>query len=339
MMRLAYPIYLLFLLVIPYLVWRYSRRRDSSTIRYSDIGRVKKVFALRNNRRPITHHIRHLLFLSRILVLTLFVLALARPQAELLTSEVYTEGVDIMLTLDVSGSMRLIDLDMQDKRTRMDVTKEAVSRFVDGRRNDRIGMLIFATDTFLQCPLTVDYGIIKNFLQDLHIGMIPENSTAIGNALASSLNRLRHTEAKSKVIILITDGANNAGQIDPLTAADLAQALGVKIYTIGVGGTGVPYMMQETIFGQRLVPYEQAERIDETSLQQIADRTGGQYFRASSVAGFRQVFNSIDELEKTKVISEGHRQFRELFPYFLLPALILLLIEVVLSQTRFRKLP
>ena len=232
------------------------------------------------------------------MILTLFILALARPQAELLTSEIYTEGVDIMLVIDVSGSMELIDLDTQLNRTRLEVTKEAVNTFVDGRKNDRIGMLVFATESYLQSPLTVDYGIIKNFLRDIYVGMVPENSTAIGNAIASSLNRLRHTEAKSKVIILITDGANNAGQIDPFTAADMANALGVKIYTIGVGGTGVPYMMKsDPFFGKQLVRYTNAERIDEASLTKIAQTTKGRFFRAADTQSFKEVFEEIDELE------------------------------------------
>jgi len=338
-MRFAYPVYLLLLLIIPWLTWRYISARSNAPIRYSDISRIKKTFGHRKGKTPFTHKARHFLYAIRLIILTLFILAIARPQAEITTSEIYTEGVDIMLVLDVSGSMELIDLDVQNERTRMDVTKQAVNTFIEGRRNDRIGMTIFATDAFLQCPLTVDYSIVKNFLDDIEVGMIPETSTAIGNAIASGLNRLRHTEAKSKVMVLITDGANNAGQIDPFTAAEMAEALDVKIYTIGVGGFDVPYIMADDVFGRRLRPYPEAERIDEESLTQIAQTTGGQYFRAANTSGFIDIFEQIDELEKTKIETQGLRQFEELFGWFLYPALALLFIELILSQTRFRKLP
>lgn len=339
-MRFAYPIYLLLLLVIPFLVWRSMRRGGGAPLIYSDIGRIKKIFGAEGTRLPFSHKMRSALASIRLLVLTLFILALARPQSELISSEIYTEGIDIMLCVDVSNSMVLIDLDVQKRRTRLDVTKEVVKSFIEGRHNDRIGMTVFATDAFLQCPLTVDYGIVQNFLDDIKFEMIPANSTAIGNAIASSLNRLRYTESKSKVIILITDGANNAGEIDPLTAADMARALGVKVYTIGVGGLGIPYILQNHfLFGQQLTPVPQAERIDENTLRKIADTTKGQYFRATDTEKFKAIFKEIDELEKTKIQTQGSRRFHELFYYFLIPGLALLLLEVVLSQTRFRKLP
>ncbi len=338
-MRLAYPVFLVFLLIAPVLFWRYMHKRFAAPLVYSDISRIKKIFNVSTMRIPWTHKVRDLLFVIRLAALSLFILALARPQAELITSDIYTEGVDIMLTVDISGSMNFIDLDVNKQRTRLEVTKEAVKAFVDGRKNDRIGMMVFASDAFLQCPLTVDYGIVKNFLDETHIGLIPEQSTAIGVAIASSLNRLRHTEAKSKVIILLTDGANNTGQIDPFTAADMARALDIKIYTIGVGGRGAPYILQNDIFGKRLVQYPNAERVDEDSLRKIANTTSGKYFRATNADGLKEIFKEIDSLEKTEIISEGHRQFRELFAYLLVPALLLLLFEVLLSQTRFRKLP
>lgn len=339
-MRFAYQGFLLLLLIIPYIVWRYTHRQGKAPLVYSDIGRIKKMFGVTDARPPLTHRLRHVLFGMRIVVLALFILALARPQAELLSSEVYTEGIDIMLTLDVSNSMMLIDLDVQQQRTRLDVTREVVQTFIEGRKNDRIGMLVFATDSYLQCPLTVDYGIVKNFLNEVKIDMIPGNSTAIGNAIASSLNRLRHTEAISKVIILITDGSNNAGQFDPLTAAEMAKALGVKIYTIGVGGRGVPYIKERhPLFGEFMRQVPEAERIDEQTLSKIAEITNGKYFRALDIQRFKDIFKEIDELEKTKIQSEGNRRYHELFHYFLIPALLLLFIEVALSNTRFRKLP
>ncbi|MGC9519087.1 MAG: vWA domain-containing protein [Desulfuromonadaceae bacterium] len=339
-MRFAYPIYLWLLFVIPFLAWRFMRRGGGAPLIYSDITRIKKIFGASNARAPLSHKVRRTLAALRLLVLALFILALARPQAELVSSEIYTEGIDIMLCVDVSNSMALIDLDLQNRRTRLDVTKEVVKSFVEGRSNDRIGMTVFATDAFLQCPLTVDYGIVQNFLNEIKIDMIPGNSTAIGNAIASSLNRLRYTDSKSKVIILITDGANNSGEFDPLTAAEMADALGVKIYTIGVGGLGIPYILQNNfLFGQQLTPVPQAERIDESTLKQIAETSNGQYFRATDTQKFREIFQQIDQLEKSKIQTQGSRRFRELFHYFLIPALVILLVEVILSQTRFRKLP
>lgn len=287
-MRFADPIFLLFLLVLPILLWRWLRWQGASApILFSDISRVKKVFGIGESRRPRIYFARHLLFLTRLAAVALFILAMARPQAELYSSEVYTEGVDIILTVDVSGSMNLIDPEVHDQRTRMEVTREAIEKFIAGRQYDRIGLVVFATDAYLQCPLTADYGIIQNFIKDIHIGMIPETSTAIGNALASSINRLRDSEAESKVIILLTDGANNAGQIDPLTAAQLAQALGIKIYTIGIGGRGAPYVMIETLFGRQLRPYPDAERIDEENLQAIAEIANGRFYHAANVEGFQ----------------------------------------------------
>ncbi len=338
MIRFAYVGVLFLLLIVPLLLLRYMKGGGAAPLVYSDISRVKSAMNLARRGGRLVWA-RRGLFGLRLAALALIILALARPQSELVTSQVYSEGVDIMMTLDISGSMNLIDLDVQNRRTRMQVTQEAVKTFVGGRRNDRIGMTVFATDAFLQCPLTIDYAIVNNFIDQIFIGMVPEKSTAIGNALASSLNRLRYSEAKSKVIVLITDGANNDGQIDPFTAAELAQTLGVKIYTIGVGGLGAPYVMVETILGRQLRPYPEAERIDEESLRKIAALTNGQYFRAVDTERFKEIFDEIDQLEKTEIVSEAHRRFEERFPYFLVPGLVLLFIEVVLSQTRYRKLP
>jgi Ca-activated chloride channel family protein len=198
-------------------------------------------------------------------------------------------------------------------------------------------MVVYAVNAYTQCPLTVDYGILKNFLKQVEIGMVDPNRTAIGMALANCVNRLRGSAAKSKVIILLSDGENNSGQIDPITAAELAKAVGVKVYTIGIGGYGTGYVRRQDLFGPRLVP--QQVSMDEVTLRQIAEMTGGKYYRATDRTSFEDIFKEIDSLEKTKIESRGHRRFRELFAYFVVPALIILLTEVVLSNTRFRKLP
>ncbi len=338
-MRFAYPIYLLLLLFLPYLWWRYTRiGLGTGPLIYSDVRRIKQAFGVGGRTHvPFSHRARKLLFLVRLIVLALLIAALARPQAELVSTDVETEGVDIVLAIDISGSMEVIDLDQQGEKTRLEVTKDVVQDFIDGRTSDRIGMVVYAANAYTQCPLTVDYGILKNFLTQTQIGDVNPDRTAIGLALASCVNRLRNSNAKSRVIILLSDGENNAGEIDPITSAELARAVGVKVYTIGIGGYGTGYVKRRILSETRYVP--QRVSMDEATLRQIADITGGRYFRATDRASFEEIFNEIDKLEKTKIEMKGHRRFRELFMYLVVPAMFLLLIEVVLSNTRFRKLP
>lgn len=338
-MRFAYPLYLLLLLLIPYLWWRYKHGRiGAGPLIYSDVRRIKQAFGVRDEyRTPFSHRVRELLFIARLVVLSLLIIALARPQAELLSRDVETEGVDIVLAIDVSGSMEIIDLDLKGEKTRLHVTKDVVEDFIEGRKTDRIGMVVYAANAYTQCPLTVDYGILKNFLAQVEIGIVDPNRTAIGMALASCVNRLRGSAAKSKIIILLSDGENNAGQINPITAAELAKAVGVKVYTIGIGGYGTGYVRRQVFSQPTLVP--QRVSMDEGTLRQIAEITGGKYYRATNRTSFEDIFREIDALERTKIESRGHRRFRELFIYFVVPALIILLVEVVLSNTRFRKLP
>jgi len=335
----ANRLYLLLFFVVPFLWWRYSHgRAGSGPLVYSDVRRIKQAFGIRDtNRPPFSHRMRHMLFVLRLVVLSLLIIALARPQAELVARDVETEGVDIVLAVDVSGSMEIIDLDLKGEKTRLEVTKDVVEDFVEGRKTDRIGMVVYATNAYTQCPLTVDYGILKNFLKQVEIGIVDPNRTAIGIALANCVNRLRGSQAKSKVIILLSDGENNAGQIDPITAAELAKAVGVKVYTIGIGGYGTGFIRRQVLSQWTLVP--QQVSMDEGTLRQIAEVTGGKYYRATNRTSFQDIFKEIDSLEKTKIESRGHRQFRELFMYFVVPALIILLVEFVLTNTRFRKLP
>ncbi len=338
-MRFAYPLYLLLLLILPYLWWRYVRSGlGSGPLIYSDVRRIQKAFGVGGQRRvPFSHRVRKGLFFLRLLVLALLIVALARPQAELISTDVRTEGVDIVLAIDISGSMEVIDLDQQGEKTRLEVTKDVVEDFIDGRTTDRIGMVVYAANAYTQCPLTVDYGILKNFLKQTEIGDVNPDRTAIGMALASCVNRLRSSEADSKVIILLSDGENNAGEIDPITSAELAKAVDVKVYTIGIGGYGTGYVKRQILSETRYVP--QRVSMDEATLQKIAEITGGRYYRASDRASFVEIFREIDSLEKTEIEMKGHRRFRELFMYFAVPAILLLLIEVVLSNTRYRKLP
>ncbi len=304
------------------------RRLQSASIRYSDLKIVKR------SAKTGRQRFRFLLSVLRIMAIAFLIVAFARPQAGTENREVTSEGIDIMLALDISGSMRAEDFKPQN---RLYVAKEEIMRFVSKRVSDRIGLVVFSQTSFTQCPLTLDYGILLNFLEQVKFGMI-KDGTAIGMALANCINRLRESPSKTKVIVLLTDGVNNAGQIDPLTAAGIAKTMGVKIYTIGVGRPGnAMYPVDDPIFGKRYIylPNE----IDEEVLSQIADKTGGKYFRARSEKELEQIYDEIDKLEKTKVKVNEYVQYKELFPAFAYLGLIFLALEMVLGQTIFRKIP
>jgi len=328
-MRLADLWFLLLLAFIPLYLWlTIFHRRKEASIRYSDLGNVRKVKGTRSVRY------RRVLIFLRGLALSLMVVALARPQAGRKSEEILTKGIDIVLTLDVSTSMRAEDF---KPNNRLWVAKEVAKDFIRGRRNDRIGLVIFAGKSFTQCPLTLDYGVLLDFLDRVEIGMV-EDGTAIGMGLATAINRLRESQAKSKVVILLTDGRNNRGEIDPLTAAKAAQPLGIKIYTIGAGKRGsAPYPIEDPIFGKRYVrlPVE----IDEKTLEEVARTTGGRYFRATDAQKLSAIYEEISQMEKTKIKTREYMEYSERFGRFLFPALLFLMIEIVLANTRFRKIP
>jgi Ca-activated chloride channel family protein len=329
-MRFANTYFLILLLVIPLIVYRYFyvKRVKAGSIRFSDLGTVKRL------RRSFSLKLRHSLILLRVLVIALLVLAMARPQAGEKGEEILTEGVDIILAIDVSSSMKAEDFKPMN---RLHVAKQVVADFIRGRKNDRLGMVVFAAKSFTQCPLTLDYGILLDFLDRVEIGII-EDGTAIGMAIANCVNRLRDSEAKSKVVILLTDGINNRGEIDPITAAKTAKAMGVKIYTIGAGKRGSAlYPVDDPIFGRRYVrmPVE----IDEETLREIARITGAQYFRATDGEALAKIYREIGDMEKTEIKTKEYIRYTELFWHFLLPAMILLGGEIVLANTRFRKIP
>jgi Ca-activated chloride channel family protein len=232
--------------------------------------------------------------------------------------------------------MELNDLD-NGERSRLEVAKEVVADFIAGRYSDRIGMVIFAGESFTQCPLTLDYDVLHSFLQGVQIADERWDGTAIGMALINATNRLRESEGRSQVVILLTDGVNNAGEIEPLTAADVAQAVGVRVYTIGVGSDGSIRRPVQGIFGTR---YQTVQvEIDEETLREVAQRTGGQYYRATSEQKLEEIYREIGRLETTEITSEVHVEYSERYAYFLWPGLLLLLVEVVLANTRFRRLP
>ena len=329
-MRFANTYFLIFLLIIPLIVYRYFyvKRVKVGSIRFSDLGTVKQI------RRSFSLRLRHSLIVLRVLVIALLVLALARPQSGEKGEEILTEGVDIILALDVSSSMKAEDF---KPKNRLHVAKQVVADFIRGRKNDRLGMVVFAAKSFTQCPLTLDYGILLNFLDQIDIGII-EDGTAIGMALTTCVNRLRDSDAESKVVILLTDGINNRGEIDPVTAAKTAKAMGVKVYTVGAGKRGSAlYPVDDPIFGRRYVrmPVE----IDEEILREIARITGAKYYRATDGEALAKIYKEIGEMEKTEIKTKEYIRYTELFWYFLLPAMVLLGSEIVMANTRFRKIP
>ncbi|MCC6758510.1 MAG: VWA domain-containing protein [Candidatus Omnitrophica bacterium] len=274
----------------------------------------------------------------RYLAVILFIIALSGPRSVLEEAKHEIEGIDIVLAIDGSGSMAAEDFTLKGQRyNRLEVIKSVVGEFIDARKSDRIGLVAFAGLAYTVSPLTTDYSWLKTNLERLQLNMM-EDGTAIGSGISASLSRLQKSEAKSKVIILLTDGVNNRGKVDPVAAAKAAKVMGVKVYTIGAGTNGMaPYPVQDIWgrHGYQNVPVE----IDEETLRTIADTTGGRYFRATDTDSLRDVYNEIDRLEKTKIEETGYREYKELFVYFLGAALILLLLAVALESTVFLRLP
>lgn len=331
MSRFADPLYLLFLLLLlplAYWYWR-GNRRSVGKIRYSDIGLLKRLSP------SLKQRLRHGLFIGRLAAIALLILALARPQSSSKEEEVSTEGVDIILTLDVSTSMLAEDF---KPHNRLEAAKQVAREFIQGRRNDRIGLVIFAGESFTQCPLTLDYGVLYSLLDEMKEADKDWDGTAIGMGLTNAVNRLRDSKAKSKVIILLTDGMNNRGQIDPVTAARIAQAFGIRVYTIGAGKEGTAmYPVDDPVFGKQYVPMK--VEIDEEVLKKIAGITGTKYFRATDTETLRAIYDEIGKLEKTKIEVKEFTRYEEQFVYYAGFGLILLLLELGLSHTYFRKLP
>jgi Ca-activated chloride channel family protein len=278
------------------------------------------------------------LIILRIIAAVLIAVAIARPQEMLEESFIETEGVDIVLAIDTSTSMLAEDFKLSGKRAnRLDVVKSVVNEFIGNRKSDRIGIVAFAARPYIVSPMTLDYGWLMRNLERVRIGMI-EDGTAIGSGLSVALKRLRDSGVKSKVVILLTDGRNNAGRISPLTAAEAAKALGIKVYTIGAGSRGpVPYPVKD-MFGNTVYRPVRID-IDEETLQKIAEKTGARYFRATDTDSLREIYREIDRLEKTKIEERGYVRYRELFHLFLIPALIILTAEIALGRTYLRRLP
>jgi Ca-activated chloride channel family protein len=331
MTRFANPILLVLLLLVPLYLYAELRHRAARApaVRFPDLAAMKSAA----RRRFLWK--RYMRLALRAAVLTLLTLAVARPQAGSGTESVLSEGIDIMLAIDVSGSMRAEDFKPEN---RLGVAKEVVADFIRGRTTDRIGMVVFGAESFTQCPLTLDYDVLLGLLDSVEIGMIDEQRTAIGMAIATASNRLRESEAESKVVILLTDGRNNAGEIEPITAAQAAQALDIKIYTIAAGTPeGGPIPIDDPVWGRR---YVQAETdIDEEMLQEIASLTGGRYFRAKTENMLADIYQRIGEMEQTKIEIKHFTTYEELAPRFILAGMVLLLFELLASATVLRGLP
>lgn len=321
----ANPGYLYFLIIIPLLgVWYWYRHiKDQADIQVSGTDGFSAY------PKSLKQYLFFSLYVIRVAAIALLIIALARPQSTSSRKDVTIEGIDIVMALDVSGSMLAMDLHPD----RLEAAKEVASEFIAGRPNDRFGLVIFSGETFTQCPLTTDHEVIRELFNDIKSGMI-EDGTAIGDGLATSVNRLKESKAVSKVIILLTDGINNMGSLDPLSSADIAKLYGIRIYTIGVGTEGkAPYPVQ-TPFGVQ-TQYVDVQ-IDEELLQQVANVTDGKYFRATSNEKLREIYGEIDKLEKSKIdVTEFRKKKEEFFPYALL-AFLLITLEVILRNTIFK---
>jgi Ca-activated chloride channel homolog len=313
--------------LIPIIAWYIIRQKKmSASLQISTI----RGFA--GAPKTWKHYLRHLLFVIRIMVLTLLVVVIARPQSTENWENVSTEGIDIVMCLDVSTSMLARDLTPD----RLEAAKDVAIKFIAGRPYDRIGLVIFGGESFTQCPLTTDHAIVTNLLRETNTTMI-EDGTAIGNGLATAVNRLKESDAISRVVILLTDGENNRGEIPPLTAAEIAKTFGVRVYTIGVGTVGTaPYPVQ-TPYGTRI--QEIQVKIDEETLQSIANITEGKYFRATNNEKLKSIYEEIDALEKSKIDVKEFSKKQEEFQPYALAALLLLILGLFLKISVFRNIP
>ncbi|MCF7805185.1 MAG: VWA domain-containing protein [Candidatus Marinimicrobia bacterium] len=329
MFRFQDPWFLVLLAGIPLLIWWYLKagRNQYASLQYSTLQILKSI---QNSRRTWK---QHLSFALRSLGIILLILGLARPQLGNAEREVTSEGIDIMMVLDISSSMRAVDF----KPNRLEAAKRVAADFISDRHSDRIGLVVFAGESFLQCPLTIDYDVLTNFIQQVEIIDEKYDGTAIGMAMANAINRLRESPGEDPVIILLSDGRNNAGELDPLTAANMAESYGIKVYTIGAGKEGEALYPVDTQFGQRYMSVQ--VQIDEESLQEIAEITGGKYFRAEDEQSLATIYEEISQLEKTEYKVKEYTNWRELFPWFLIPAFALLLGERVLASTKLRSIP
>jgi len=330
----ADPLFLLLVLLIPPIIFAVKKlaNRLQSSFRFSNNELLEK------NRSTLRTKVNRNVIYLRAFCLFFIILALARPRDTIEETRVFVEGIDIVLAIDTSTSMRAMDFEMAGRRfDRLEVVKVVVEEFIKERPNDRIAIVGFAGEAYTVCPLTLDHNWLEKNLERVKIGMM-EDGTAIGTAISASLNRLKDTKTKDKIIILLTDGRNNAGKLSPLVAAEAAKALGVRIYAIGAGTKGLaPYPVKDYLGNIILKPVEIA--VDDKLLGKIADITGGRYFRATDTEELWGTYKEIDKLEKTPIEETGYNRYKELFGYLLIPGLILLGLEIVLRNTFCRRIP
>ncbi len=333
-MTFAYPYLLLLLLLLPLAAWLKGRRGQPPAFVYSSTQLLRGVQEISKSNTG------GFLAALRWLVLALLIVALAQPRlTKFDTTKATASGVDIVVAFDLSGSMAAEDFEIKGERVnRVKMAKSVLEKFIAKRPSDRIGLVAFGTQAYIASPITLDHDFLLKNLERLDLNTINGNQTAIGSALSTGVNRLRELKSKSKIVILMTDGQNNAGKIAPLTAAEAAQALGVKVYTIGVGTRGQAPMPGTDMFGRR--GYQMvAVDIDEDTLTKIADMTGGKYYRADNADNFQRIYSEIDKLEKTEADVKKFAQHTELFELFAIAGLLVLALEIVLGQTALRRLP
>jgi Ca-activated chloride channel family protein len=319
-------LYLLAILPLMVLYYILRGRSHNPSFQISSLTLFGKV------KIPFKLIMKHVLFGFRVLAVGLLIIALARPQSTESWSETKTEGLDIALCLDLSGSMKAMDF----KPNRLEAAKSVAMEFVNGRPGDRFALVAFSAESYTACPLTSDRAVVINQINDLRFGLI-EDGTAIGMGLATSVNRLKESQAKSKIVILLTDGVNNRGTIGPSTAAEIAEGFGIRVYTIGVGTMGTAPFPVQTAFGQQIQQME--VDIDEQALTDIASMTGGKYFRATDNRKLKEIYEEIDQMEKTILDTQDYSSRKEEYFPFLLAGLILLLSEVLLSYTVLKSIP
>lgn len=321
----AQPVFFWLLLVLPFMIAWYIWKNQ----KLQGTLRVSAIHGFLRTKRSSRRILRHYSIVLRVLALGALIVALARPQSAFSWQDSTTEGIDIVIATDISGSMLSEDL----KPNRLEAGKNIAIDFIKDRPNDRIGLVVFSGESFTQCPLTIDHDVLINLFKGISNGMI-EDGTAIGMGLATAVNRLKDSEAKSKVVILLTDGTNTTGSIPPLTAAEIARQMKVRVYTVGVGTKGYAPYPVKTPFG---VQYQQVPvTIDEAMLSKIANITGGQYFRATNNQKLKQIYEQIDKLEKAKIdVTQYHKKTERFLPFALLAG-ILLLLEFLLKNTVFK---
>jgi Ca-activated chloride channel family protein len=333
MIRFLQPEWLWLLTLLPVVMLLRGRRGPVAAVEFSDVGLAREV--ARSSRARIGRW----LWLLPLLAGALMIIGLARPQRAHSSTEVTANGIDIVLGLDVSGSMQALDFLVDNRRVnRIQVVKSVVSRFIEERPNDRIGLIAFAAAPYLVSPLTLDHDWLQQNLERVNTAITGEDGTAIGSAIAASVNRLRTTNAKSKIVILLTDGMNNTGKISPLAAAEAAKAMGVKVYTIGVGVRGMAPIPMHDQAGNTRIIMDKVD-VDEKTLQAVAAQTGGTFYRATDTDSLQKIYEQINRLETTAQTVQKFEHVEELYSWALIPSAVIFGFGLLLQHTRFRRLP